>query len=65
MIRRQPTLIALSDADVQDAKAMLEKLRSAAEESAITAAGVGPTAGSSQAGPTKKELSKEERLGLR
>lgn len=64
MIRRQPTLIALSDTDVQDAKSMLEKLKNAAEDASHAAEG-GSGQGTSAPGPSKKELSKEERLGLR
>lgn len=62
MIRRQPTLIALSDIDVQDAKSVLDKLKKSAEESVPAGADVGRN---NIAGPSKKELSKEERLGLR
>jgi len=72
MIRREPTLIALSDSDVQDVKNFVEMRKAAAEKAKEVEMKDQAQASSSAAAPAapaavpaKKELTKEERLGLR
>ncbi|KLO09239.1 hypothetical protein SCHPADRAFT_907931 [Schizopora paradoxa] len=66
MIRRAPTLIALSDLDVQDVKDHLEKQRAAAmKESDALRQQLLLQQQQSQSQSDRKETSKEERLGLR
>ncbi len=60
MIRRAPTLIALSDLDVQDVKDHVQKQRAAAALKELGA----QQQQLNQAQPERKEMSKEERLGL-
>jgi len=61
MIRRAPTLIALSDLDVQDVKDHLEKQRAAVQAEVDAQR----QQQQNQAQPERKDTSKEERLGLR
>jgi len=61
MIRRAPTLIALSDLDVQDVKDHVQKQRAAAALKELEAQ---QQQLNNQAQPERKEMSKEERLGL-
>ena len=68
MIRRAPTLIALSDLDVQDVKDHLDKQRAAVakETDALLQQHLQQQQQQqSQSQPDRKEMSKEERLGLR
>ncbi|KAH8119081.1 hypothetical protein DFH11DRAFT_1562871 [Phellopilus nigrolimitatus] len=73
MIRRQPTLIALNDTDVQQARTLLETIRAAKQahlsanqfqvQASTNSVSNSPSAANAQT--PAKPLTKEERLGLR
>lgn len=64
MIRRQPTLIELSEQDVQDVKAYIEKRKAEAAANA-NADPLNQLANAAAAALAAKVPTKEERLGLR
>ncbi|TDL25902.1 hypothetical protein BD410DRAFT_783885 [Rickenella mellea] len=70
MIRRNPTMIALCDTDVQDVKEMMAKKRAATEAETISSLGATNTTDALLAQAAKERAKKdamtnEQRLGLR
>jgi len=70
MIRRSPTLIPISDADIQDLKEWMSRNQEATERDAVAeksqkATPVTTTGGVVADDPVKIRESREERLGIR